>query len=222
MVGWGLRRSGTGPKENVQMKLWQELEGSFLIGDDPAVGWYHPFRLAPEHPCYQEWCVWLDGPLVWMVRAFTMPGESPTARRARFIHTFYKWLSSVHKLEESYMSKHTKTSSISIDRWVNLPLTDEDKSILSEAVPTLGDIMSTFGALVFKGYRLSITWARYSSAIQASLVCVDAESPNAGIGVSGSDPDADMALITLLYKGTIMGTSPWTDYLTSVSKANWS
>lgn len=176
------------------------------------------FRADENFALWQRWCT---HELAWFWRACLSPYQTPKQARVTAMAYFYNWSLSVTQMEERMAKNGTKKSSIAISRWVSFNLDDDDKRAIQQDTPTLSDVVASFGSLCFSGYRLSISWDSYSSAVQASLVCTNEESPNAGIGVSARHPDIDMALITLMYKVQAMGDQPWETWCTPAPLNNW-
>lgn len=97
-----------------------------------------------------------------------------------------------------------KKRSIASVRWVNIRLTDNDKELLRDREVNVPEVLARISDLMLAGYRLSVSFDDYSQAMQASLVCADDASPDYGCGMSARHPDLDLALLSLLYKATVL------------------
>lgn len=115
-----------------------------------------------------------------------------------------------------------KKKAIAVRGWVNMSIDDAAKEEIVTIAAAPQQVLADFASLVFRGYRLSVTWDDYSSALQASLVCADPESVNAGYGVSARHPDIDLCLATLWYKVSVLGTSPWESFISGPKGSSWS
>lgn len=187
----------------------------------PSCSWVRVVVLDRMCEEYSIWERWITHELAWFRRAVHSPYMTAAQSRQMALMYFFHFELAVKDWFEGMAKNGTKKDTIAISRWVNLRLTDEDKTTLLSDIPLLEDVVNSFGALVFAGYRLSVSWDSYSQAIQASLVCVDPESVNAGIGVSARHPDIDMAIITLWYKVQMMGDQPWSDFVSPTPASNW-
>lgn len=116
----------------------------------------------------------------------------------------------------------SKKDQVQITRWVNYRLSDDDKELLRREPLTMDQVMQEFATRVYGGYRLSVAYDDYSSAMQVSLVCVDKDSPDGGIGVSARHPDLDWALRSLLYKLMVVGDGKWSEFTDGPRGDSWS
>lgn len=115
-----------------------------------------------------------------------------------------------------------KREQVQISKWVNYRLNEDDKANLAAEPLTMEQVIQEFATRVFAGYRLSVAYDEYSSAMQASLVCVDKDSPDAGIGISSRHPDLDWALRSLLYKLQVVGDGKWGEFVDLPRGDSWS
>jgi hypothetical protein len=122
---------------------------------------------------------------------------------------------------KDYQINMAKKQSIAVSRWVNIPLGEDDKDAIAAADMSVEDIMLAIASMVYTGYRFSVTWDDYSSAIQVSLVCGDSTSPNYEMGMSARHPDFDMALFTLWYKHQILTGGNWAKFASEPRATNW-
>jgi len=99
--------------------------------------------------------------------------------------------------------------------WVNIRLTDDDKTVILEDKTPVDQMLDDLGSLVFRGYRFSMAWDDYSDAVQSSLVCANPEDSNFGCGLSARHPNPDMSLRALMYKFSLALPQPWTEQLSS-------
>jgi len=151
------------------------------------------------------------------VRGYDAPGDPVRGARAfYFAHLFLR------ENGETFMPTSTNKGRTASLRWVNLRLTDEDKDAILDNPPNAEAVLNKFASMAYQGYRLSVSYDDYSKALQASLVCASGDSENVGFGISSRHPDLDMALISLLYKITLIGDTPWSEYASPPTRSDWS
>lgn len=122
---------------------------------------------------------------------------------------------------EVHLSK-SKFSSIAVQAWANIHIDDEHKEEIAAWEISPLEVLNVFSALVFDGYRLSVTYDEYSEALQVSLVCANPEDGNYECGLSARHPDIDVALRTLLYKHRLTADSGWRAFTSRPKGPNWS
>ena len=96
-----------------------------------------------------------------------------------------------------------------IEAWVNVSLSDADKEEISRVGVDWQAIFDWFGRRVYEGYRITLSWDEYSKAVQAAIICRNPDLGDYGLAMSSRHPDADLALMSLIYKDTIIGVDGW-------------
>jgi hypothetical protein len=155
------------------------------------------------------------------LRAFYTPHRHLTTNRGEAIRIFTHAEHFVIRIQEDWLAM-AKKDMVQITKWVNYRLSDDDKKMLAEEPLTMEQVIQEFATRVYAGYRLSVAYDDYSAAMQASLVCVDKDSPDAGIGVSSRHPDLDWALRSLLYKLMVVGDGKWSEFVDGPRGDSWS
>lgn len=155
------------------------------------------------------------------LRAFYTPGRHLTTNRQDSIRIFTHSEHLVIRIQEEWLAM-PKKDMVQITKWVNYRLSEDDKKLLADEPLTMEQVIQEFGTRVYSGYRLSVSYDEYSAAMQASLVCVDKDSPDAGIGVSSRHPDLDWALRSLLYKLMVVGDGKWSQWTAEPRGDSWS
>jgi hypothetical protein len=125
-------------------------------------------------------------------------------------------------VQESVHVTGKASRGMAVRSWVNLSLDDKDKKAIIDAEIDPETMFQDLGALVFRGYRFSLTFDDYSSSLQASLVCAQPDDPNYEHGVSTRHPDPLIALKSLFYKLHKMGDEPWENWCTTKTPDQWS
>jgi hypothetical protein len=115
-----------------------------------------------------------------------------------------------------------KKQSVAVRAWVNVTLSDTDKDAILSMDFDVESIMLAIASMVYSGYRFSVTFDEYSSALQVSLVCGNQDDPNYGLGMSSRHPDFDVALRSLWYKHQVMTRGSWADYAAPPQANSWS
>jgi len=106
--------------------------------------------------------------------------------------------------------------------WVSSYLDDDDKTAIEAGAAMLDSVLLAITDLCTSGYRLSVSWDDYSSAIQAVLICTNEDDPNYALGMSARHPRADMCLATLVYKHEVLTEGRWEDHLSGGPTGTWS
>lgn len=190
----------------------------------PGVTLTRPGRLElPSNPVWVSlYTVQLLPAFAMMRRAFYSPFGRPRSNAVEAVRLAgHLTLLSERIMKEIHIMAEKKKP-IAVLGWVNMPLADGDKEHILDLATDVAALLSDFSSLVFRGYRLSITWDDYSNALQASLVCADPESQNAGYGVSARHPDMDTVLATLWFKVSQLGETPWSEFTRNSGVSSWS
>lgn len=156
------------------------------------------------------------------VRAFYTPHRHQTTNVQECVRLFWHAERFVDRFLEEEFGVNTKKERIAVRGWVNYRLTDEDKARIELEPLDMTVVIAEYMALVYGGYRLSVTYDEYSKAMQASLVCAKPDSPDAGLGMSSRHPDLDWALRSLLYKVQVVGVNTWDKWLDGPTPESWS
>lgn len=155
------------------------------------------------------------------LRAFYAPHRHLVTNRTDAIRIFGHSTYFVERVQEDWLGM-AKKDQIAITKWVNYRLSEDDKALLSAEPLSMEQVIQEFATRVYAGYRLSVAHDEYSRSMQASLVCVDRDSPDAGIGISSRHPDLDWALRSLLYKLMVIGDGKWSEFTDAPQADSWS
>lgn len=187
------------------------------------VTWCLPFPLPPTQTASRmvmHLAVYYFHPAL---RAYYTPNRHYTTNVLEAIRLFDHAEQFVSRLQEEWgVSKKENGNRVQITAWVNYRLSEDDKSLLSAEPLAMEKVIAEFATMAYAGYRLSVSYDSYSQAMQASLVCVNEESADSGLGLSARHPDLDWALRSLLYKAQVIGTGNWADFTTSPKGESWS
>lgn len=189
---------------------------------DYHVRWHRAFFVPRMDPSFATWERWINRDFANMRRALFNPFVSVKVATVDFYRLFAHWrLDTEYLIMAKQNGSNGSGSTVPVNYWVNSRLTEEQKREIATDHPPLETVLADFGALVFAGYRLSVVPDKFSDSCQASLVCVDAESVNAGCGVSARHPDIDTALLYLLFKVQSMGDTPWREFGAPPREEQW-
>lgn len=96
-----------------------------------------------------------------------------------------------------------------LDRWVNVRLTEDDKAEIEALSLTTEDILAYMGDRIYGGYRFSLAYDDFARGVQVSLMCQNSDDPNYGLGLSSRHPELDVALVSLLHKDKHILAGDW-------------
>jgi len=192
-----------------------------VIGTARA-GWFWPFP-PPASYSWSEHARSLATHYMWpAIFAFYTPDRHQVTNVRESVRLFYHFENAVRHYQEEFLGMAKQNERIAVNRWLNLRLSDEDKAQIQDEPLAIENVVTEFMSLVYLGYRLSVSYDEYSKAMQASLVCVDKDNPDAGHGVSARHPDLDWCLRSLLYKVQLVGVGHWADSADSPGADAWS
>jgi hypothetical protein len=138
------------------------------------------------------------------------------------VHRFFVASVRIREFQETIHVTRQSKGSIAVNQWCNIALNEEDKEAIATWEITIAEVLDVFSAMIFDGYRLSVTWDDYSKALQASLVCANEEDGNYACGMSARHPDMDTVLKTLLYKHHLTKDTGWRDTSLRATGPSWS
>ena len=117
-------------------------------------------------------------------------------------------------------SKTGKTASgdFGVD-FVSLRLSDEDKAMLSEAIPEAGDVLSDVVRMVEGGYKLSLSFVEKSDSYCATITSPTNPETGRKSALSGFGPTPDLALAVLAHKHYHLGNGG--DWMLVVDNPGW-
>jgi len=128
----------------------------------------------------------------------------------------------IDKYLRSAKVANNKKQSVAVLGWVNISLTEDDKSAILADDLSLETMLQDIGVLVYSGYRFSMSHDDYSGALQASLVCTNPEDGNFQYGISARNPDPFIAVKTLWYKHNMTLDTGYRAYITRAERPDWS
>jgi hypothetical protein len=158
----------------------------------------------------------------WMVAFRMWLGPEGRFRESLSAEARFGWLLREQEdIQEKCHMASGKNRSVAVRGWANISLNDEDKDAILSAEISVETLLQDVGALVFRGYRFSMTFDNYSSSCQATLVCCDPEDGNYEHGLSARHPDPIVALKTLLYKHGLTRDTGWREFVRERQVDNW-
>lgn len=162
------------------------------------------------------------------IRHWELPARlaiNPHVSMSQRVHDVGEWFAqferNLEKLAGDTMKKADSSKPFEFRGFVNVRLSDQDKQAIGAIDQPLGDLMETLGALILSGYKLSISYDRYSSAVQISLTCTDPQSGNYGYAISARHPDLALALVTLVYKHFDLLGMDWSNAHNEMVDRSW-
>lgn len=159
---------------------------------------------------------WLPG-----LRGFYSPFSRGNLGRDILVRFFEHGLHFQIAIQERMKIMGSEKRSVAVRAWANYTLTEDDKTAISEMGVSAETLLQDFGALVFSGYRLSLTYDDFSDSLQASLVCGNDKDRNYGLGLSARNPDPLVALTTLMYKHQVLLADGWEPYTKRRVQDSW-
>lgn len=188
----------------------------------PRVSWCLPFPLPPVQSA-NRMCMHLAAYYLFpALRAYYTPNRHYSTNVLEAVRLFSHAENFTARLQEEWKVAKNNGDRVQITAWVNYRLSEDDKSLLSAEPLEMGKVIAEFASMAYAGYRLSVSYDSYSQAMQASLVCVNPESADVGLGLSARHPDLDWALRSLLYKSQVVGVGHWSEFTSTPKGESWS
>lgn len=95
--------------------------------------------------------------------------------------------------------------------WVNVQLSETDKSHMGASGFTADDVLARVEDAVYAHHSVSVRSTRDGDGYSASMVATSSESPNYGKGLSGYGKTPAHALYSLMYKHFVICNGVWPD-----------
>lgn len=96
--------------------------------------------------------------------------------------------------------------------WIHVDLTPDQKGQYRAWDMEPSDIIDSLGGMLSGGYKLTCNYNHTNSTYQASLICSDEDSVNAGCGVSGYASNMWDAISVVSFKALVVLPEKWADY----------